>query len=1222
MAFNPNLVQSISNMAGQAGFQTPLPRSPIQGPSRFVSPMGLPTPQMSMLPRPPAPQGPTNLMTGQPIKFSDITLPAQKLASWYFKPQITFGKALGYYARPYPWVKSQAEKDQIAYEQTTQGQSFQQQKAREIAQRSGMTPKLAGIIGQETAPMPEQPYTASEIAGAATGTALDFVGAGLLKPGMGAAKTIVRGAELGAGYGASEGLMQNQTGKELATSTAIGAGLGATFSLAALGAKGIANYFATRATLNRALNVSDDAQRILGKAPDETDPRIIQDALKDLQAQIEYRHKSNPELGTFLERLKTIETEPISTWSRAQKELTTGIEDQKLLTDITDHINTRKIYASDPDFVRQFTDRAGVDGDTLMKKPELDNTTSIPKPTTSAQALPEHPGTVEVPDTKQIKEILTDTSNMNMRRYAERVNEELDLIEKTDPRMKEMMYKTIKNVDLEQQARQAIRTDLSKAFAMAKNPTEAERPLATTIANLLLPELNKQNRIDDAVDLATITAKRLTTEGQSIQAASMFNKLTPEGIVIYTQRLLDAADKSGKGVKISKDAAQSLIDEATRLQGMAEGREKYLATQLLLKKIAEQVPPTIGQKLSEFQTLAMLLNPKTPLRNIIGNAALGGMENVSRQIAGGLDAMITAGRRVFGSGDAQRTVLGVTDMPSSMVSQAKGGLRGLAEGVQEANLGIRSSNTGAQFDLPKTSAFRGTIGKNLNKLLNYELAVPDKVFYQSAYDDSLRMQMKAAKVKEATDAMKEIAHGDALYRTLQDENYLSKAFVGLKRVLNGGKSFGLGDVVLKFPRTPANILKRGIEYSPLGFVETAFKLASDLRAGRMFNQKAFVEGAARAITGTGVVAAGAMLYQLGIITGKRAKDKDVRAIQEETGLGSYKVNLSALQRFLSSGLNPDEAKLQEGDKLVNYDWLQPTAIPISMGANLAENKAEKGEALSAIQLVTLLDAATAGANTIAEQPLTRGLQTLFGSNEMTGRTFVDALKDSVQSLPATFTPSVLNQARLLLDANKREVVSPNWGTEAMNMVKNRIPGLSSQLPSRISVTGEEAKYNLGQRTLAKVFNAFVNPAIFTTYTSTPENQLVLDIMTRSGETQQLPRVVDRYITVDGERVDLGPKTYQDYQTFVGRMTQKSLTDLLHNENFLMAPDEMKAKEISNILSDINTAAKFVVLGYHSNSEPSQRAQFFIDAGFRNADFYAPNLKSRLPQQPAVQQGGQ
>jgi hypothetical protein len=92
------------------------------------------------------------------------------------------------------------------------------------------------------------------------------------------------------------------------------------------------------------------------------------------------------------------------------------------------------------------------------------------------------------------------------------------------------------------------------------------------------------------------------------------------------------------------------------------------------------------------------------------------------------------------------------------------------------------------------------------------------------------------------------------------------------------------------------------------------------------------------------------------------------SVQRLTGLGQYKINLSALKRFVLSGMDAETAQLQPGDKLITYDWFQPNAIAISIGTNIDEGvrNAERPEDISKSIGWALTEGVASGVNTLAE----------------------------------------------------------------------------------------------------------------------------------------------------------------------------------------------------------------------------------------------------------------
>ena len=149
---------------------------------------------------------------------------------------------------------------------------------------------------------------------------------------------------------------------------------------------------------------------------------------------------------------------------------------------------------------------------------------------------------------------------------------------------------------------------------------------------------------------------------------------------------------------------------------------------------------------------------------------------------------------------------------------------------------------------------------------------------------------------------------------------------------------------------------------------------------------------------------GAALHRLGIITGGPDEDRDAEALNQQAGFGQYRFNVSGLKRFVKT-FDPEQAKIRPGDITVSYDWFQPAAISIALGADIDQNK---GQAQGVAG--TLINAFTTGVNAFAEQPVAQGIQTLFGQKEP-----ADAIPAILKGIPASFVPTLLSQVKQLVD---------------------------------------------------------------------------------------------------------------------------------------------------------------------------------------------------------------
>lgn len=727
----------------------------------------------------------------------------------------------------------------------------------------------------------------------------------------------------------------------------------------------------------------------------------------------------------------------------------------------------------------------------------------------------------------------------------------------TDPAVADQIkgrYNPISNKETLEQAVQTINKNYEKALETVKSDKPADR-VSVAMAEILIADAQSKGRIGEAIDIVEKTAKKLTDAGQTVQAAAIYNRMTPEGVLVYTQRLIDRVNKdhSGMKLKLEPDVADDLVNMSKKIAGMPDGPEKVIEGKRLLAKIREQIPPTFWQQVSTIQTMSQLLNPKTIIRNLIGNAGFQVAENVSDVAGATLDTFVGAI-----TGKRSKTM-------SDLAAQGRGFVKGLKEGYRDATEGT-DAGQGGKFDLPSGFTFKNKPMRALEKAMNIGLKATDRAFYEAGVQQSLSNQMRAAKVKEPTLEMEEIAHKDGLYRTFQDENVVSNMFTKLKKALNAGGQFGLGDFVLKYPKTPANILARGIDYSPAGYVNTLFELAQPL-IGKEFNQKAFTESTSRATVGTAtLIGTGAILHRLGIITGRREKDKEIAAVQREVGLGDYKINASALKRYVMSGMDPEQAKLREGDTMLNYDWFQPSSIGLSIGANIDENKGQPTGVVGTV-LKGMIDAG----DTLVEQPLLRGVKTLTSSGDL-----MKGLGDVLQGVPASFVPTFLNQVRTLIDNKDRETNDPSPIKEAENLVKKKIPGVAATLPPKVSTFGKDKEaYQNGTNSL---FNVFLNPAFVSKYNPTPEAKMVLDIYNNSGETSQAPKIAAKSYIINGEKKVLTAKEYEAMQRFIGKETQERFSVLANNPSFMNVGDEQKAKVLQKILTEIGHKAKREVLG--------------------------------------------
>jgi hypothetical protein len=602
----------------------------------------------------------------------------------------------------------------------------------------------------------------------------------------------------------------------------------------------------------------------------------------------------------------------------------------------------------------------------------------------------------------------------------------------------------------------------------------------------------------------------------------------------------------------------------------------------LLLLFRDQLPPSFWHQVSAVQTIAQLLNPKTIVRNLIGNTGFMLPEFLSDSLAAMLDVPISV---ITGQRSRALPNPGVT---------MKSFMQGTKKGIIEAAQGIDTSGFEGKYDTSinamkfgqQGTRFKSGIPMLAEKLLSITNRAIDRGAYTAGRDTSLDIQMRAAGVTTPTPQMIATAHEDGLYRSYQDNNALSDLTTGLKKLLNFGKPFGLGDLILKYPTIPANLLARALDYSPAGIVKTIYDLVRPIAGeepGKQ-RQKKFTENIARVLVGSGIIALGMLLAKLGIVTGEAEKDKDIREADRDQGGGPFKINVDALIRYFDSGMDPNAAAVKEGDQLVSYDWFQPNSLLFTIGSSMAEPTTGIG-AFS--QFAEQMDA---GIESLTGQSFLYGWEkfvtTAFDQNR---GGFSQAIQNTLASMPASFVPTLFNQIAQVSDNTLRSTYDPNPAQQALNEVLKRLPGLRTTLEPVISTLGKDKEqYQEGSN---NILNIFFNPAFITRYREDPILSEVIDIYRETGDVMQAPKVVPKSITVNGVKKTLSAEEMVTYQRYIGGKTQDIMTRLLSSKTFQSLPAEEKASQMADIISDVDQLAKMELFGHKPTNLRTLQGRF-------------------------------
>jgi hypothetical protein len=705
-----------------------------------------------------------------------------------------------------------------------------------------------------------------------------------------------------------------------------------------------------------------------------------------------------------------------------------------------------------------------------------------------------------------------------------------------------LTYEPITNRETLLKANTIVETDAVKARELFDAPSKGISADDVALGESLIVKAIKDGDTVGANKLIADLAEKLTTAGQAVQAASIFKRLTPGGMLLYAQRVVNSANKEllnrlglkAPKVELTAEDSKFITDTMTRVQKLGDGDEKNVAMAQVMKLISEKVPATLTDKIKALQRISLLLNPKTMNRNILGNTVFGAIDNVSNVVATPIDILAS---KLF---KTPRT----TTLPS-----IPGQLKSMAEGVKltarDAKLGIDTYHTKTQYEFSGKRNFNNAALNKLDRATIVGLKLGDTPFHKAAYDDVLRQQMKLSKTDKPTQAMKDQAQSIADQRTYQDVNDMTEAFKMVQKALNkvsssvglGNAEFGLGNFVTPFVKTPANILKRAVEYSPVG-ITTAIKEATKINKGK-FDQKAFVDSISRSVTGTALIMVGYDLAKRGMITGSGNKDKDVAAFER--------------------GLGKNDYAYKYGDKLYTYDWMQPGSMSLAIGADVYIKGKDRKQAENVV-----IDAVKSGGETLFKQSLLQGV-TRF----MSGYSPMDNVATTAINAPPQFIPTIAKQLSQVKDPTQRSTYSDTKLGTGGNLLKARIPGMTESLEPKINTSGEKVQTFQGNNSLA---NIFVNPGSSTTFKPNDVQKEILRIYETTGDKTIFPRVAPKSLTIKGETFKLTPKEMTSFQQSLGKSTEARMRDVIkYKEPGTFSQQEIDDRKVKELAKAIEKA---------------------------------------------------
>ena len=675
---------------------------------------------------------------------------------------------------------------------------------------------------------------------------------------------------------------------------------------------------------------------------------------------------------------------------------------------------------------------------------------------------------------------------------------------------------------------------------------------------------------------------------QALQATRILKSMSPETQLYGAQRSVENlqeelnkryGDKKGPELKIDEDLAKRFMKAKDQ-----ESRDELLKE--IYRDIGRQMPSRFIDRWNAWRYLAMLGNTRTHVRNIMGNAGFmpvvatknlvgTAIESAVYRVSGG---KLNRSKALVWGGKQDRALLSAAWGDYAKVQEAALG-GGKYSDLANANRYIEEGRK--IFGNTKIGLWNATGGKALEtfrKANSAALDVEDVWFSKPHYAYALSQYCKAHGITaeqiaggKGLKAAREYAILEAQKATYRDTNALSQTISELGRSSRTEKNKGRKAVatimegILPFRKTPANILARGVEYSPIGLANGIKEALWDVQKGTKTGAEA-IDAISAGLSGTGLLALGLYMAAQGLVRGHGGDDDKKKKFEEMQGHQAYALEL------------PD-------GRSVTLDWLAPEALPFFIGVNLWEEtggeRATLSDWMTSTKLVT---------EPLLEMSCLQSLNGVFDAVGYASSEGLDGLPAALASAGTSYLtqalPTVLGQAertgedkRYTTYTEKNAFLTSDI-QYTLGKASAKIPGWDYQQIPYIDAWGRtEASGNAGTR----AFNNFVNPAYTSQIQNSAMEKELLRLYEATGESGVFPQRAEKYFTVDQERKDLTAQEYVKYAELKGQRAYQLVTDLVKDKKYQAMSDQDKVAAVENAYKLANQQAKQKVGGYEPES---------------------------------------
>ena len=674
--------------------------------------------------------------------------------------------------------------------------------------------------------------------------------------------------------------------------------------------------------------------------------------------------------------------------------------------------------------------------------------------------------------------------------------------------------------------------------------------------------------------VALAMAKGYSDAGQILQSARMVRRLTPEGRATQVLKLAETIKKDfakNRGKDIDIEVKDETIDRILNAETEADLNNAFKQARI---EIWNQVPTSFMEKLQALQRMSMLGNPKTMLRNVAGNLIFKPFRAISGTFETGFQKMGTKQLAKLDGGRTKKLVKAedkemykgfkqTADEMFDDIYEQFGGSNSYAESYgrpHEANIFNNNSGKAASA---VSSKIKGStrIGKSIKNALDYieqkgmtqtthniimgGLEKGDLLILKPEFKHSFAQFCYARGLNPSTmtkvqlEEAVEHAMNEAKYATFRNDSALAslisrkqgewmtkKGATGLQ-TLAYRTGAGIIQTMIPFKKTPINIAKIGLDYSPLNIARGIYhNIEAVKKTGNADLLLQSYKEMASGLTGSAVFGLGMLLYSTGAVTVKAGNWSTDEWYDKEMGNQDYSLKI--------------------GDYTYSLSWCAPLNMPFIMGAAFQEYLEDQGGSLEAG-----LNMANGMVDSFLELSFAQSMKNFLTENETVEDYLVDLSVMPLQ-YASQLIPTMSSQFATVLDDWQRDTTSyadgsleKAWQKELKKNI-NKIPVLREKfLQPKVDRFGKKVPSSAFDNLVGKTLATFLSTANIKEITMNADDRYLIDLLKETDDEDTRKGLIPNsggYFAGRVDDVKATPEQRTKYQQARGKEYQKLISE--------------------------------------------------------------------------------